>query len=198
METATSSSETAVAHSYPPSPPALDIGVVSLSPNLIHAKLQGSSPLLPPSQTQVTQFLLSPHSAPHAPQAMNKSLFTRALSLFHNHKPSHSASFTVCPMPSAALSSSAREPSSAWHLNAPVPLLRFHDRTPIFTVRSTTGLLEIDVALERLFGVDRSFWIAVALAYMDFLEDRQVRSQFSGGILTDDSHFQGYLAALDD
>ncbi|KAF9239411.1 hypothetical protein BU15DRAFT_74568 [Melanogaster broomeanus] len=44
-----------------------------------------------------------------------------------------------------------------------------------------TGLLEIDRAEERMLGIDPSFWIAVALTYLEFLEERE-----------------SYLAALSD
>ncbi|KAJ3569133.1 hypothetical protein NP233_g5253 [Leucocoprinus birnbaumii] len=53
------------------------------------------------------------------------------------------------------------------------PLLTFHDRTPVLTVRSLTGLLEIEKAEEALLGVDTSFWVAVALTYLEFLEERE-------------------------
>lgn len=56
----------------------------------------------------------------------------------------------------------------------PSPLLIFHDTTPILTVGSVTGLLEIDRAEERILGVDTSFWIAVGLTYLEFLEEREV------------------------
>lgn len=55
-----------------------------------------------------------------------------------------------------------------------LPLLTFHDHTPVLTVRSITGLLEIDIEEERLLGIDTSFWIAVALTYLEFLEEREV------------------------
>jgi hypothetical protein len=44
----------------------------------------------------------------------------------------------------------------------------------MLTVGSVTGLLEIDRAEERMLGVDTSFWIAVALTYLEFLEEREV------------------------
>jgi hypothetical protein len=44
----------------------------------------------------------------------------------------------------------------------------------MLTVHAITGLLEIDKAAERMLGVQSSFWVAVALTYLDFLEDRQV------------------------
>lgn len=54
------------------------------------------------------------------------------------------------------------------------PLVTFLDQTPVLTVRSLTGLLEIEESEEVLLGVDTSFWIAVALTYLEFLEEREV------------------------
>lgn len=56
------------------------------------------------------------------------------------------------------------------------PVLVFHDRTPVLTVRSLTGLIEIEQTEEQLLGVETSFWIAVALTYLEFLEEREVCS----------------------
>jgi hypothetical protein len=53
------------------------------------------------------------------------------------------------------------------------PIFVHHDRTPVFAVGSFTGLLEIDPGKDHALGVDRSFWIAVALTYLEFLEDRE-------------------------
>ena len=41
-------------------------------------------------------------------------------------------------------------------------------------VRRVTGVIEIDREEERFLGIEASFWIAVALTYLDFLEDREV------------------------
>ena len=185
-------------HSYPPSPPAPSVVVQPPSPTSIHAKLEeiSSSPSsratisgarqLP---SQITQFILAPHSSAHVPQPETSSFFTRALSAFRNSKPSHSSSFTLCPLPPPAMASTvtsvqnaptagtATPPPSSHHfhlLPRPIPLLTFHDRTPILTVGSITGLLEIDEAEQKLLGVQTSFWIAVALTYLGFLEERDV------------------------
>ena len=56
----------------------------------------------------------------------------------------------------------------------------------MFTVRSVTGLLELDERVERDLGVAQSFWIAIALTYLDFLEDREVRS--NDWVYRDDIH----------
>ena len=54
------------------------------------------------------------------------------------------------------------------------PFLIHHDRTPVLTFGSFTGLIEIDAVEEKMLGVDRSFWIAVSLTYLEFLENREV------------------------
>jgi len=66
-------------------------------------------------------------------------------------------------------------PEQQAYLNT--PLLVFHDQTPVLTVRSLTGLIEMDRAEESYLGVDTSFWIAVALTYLEFLEEREVSCQ---------------------
>lgn len=151
-------------HSYPPTPSAS-----SSTP---------SSPRMPPSnldrigrvgrehQTQISPFLLAPHSRTHVPQPEQQpSFFGRVLSTFRNHAPSHSLSFTLSPI----LRNPPHPPPT------PTPLLTFHDRTPVLTARSVTGLIELDERVERELGVAQSFWIAIALTYLDFLEDREVR-----------------------
>ncbi|KAL1738512.1 hypothetical protein HDZ31DRAFT_69915 [Schizophyllum fasciatum] len=40
-------------------------------------------------------------------------------------------------------------------------------------VRRVTGTIEIDREEERFLGIETSFWVAVALTYLDFLEDRE-------------------------
>jgi len=53
-------------------------------------------------------------------------------------------------------------------------LLVFHDQTPLLTLRSLTGLIELNQIEEQTLGVDTSFWIAIALTYLEFLEEREV------------------------
>ncbi|KAH8112023.1 hypothetical protein DFH11DRAFT_1609311 [Phellopilus nigrolimitatus] len=196
METVTSSSETIV-HSYPPTPSPNPPAALTQppSPKTIRAKLDQLSSLQKmhsPMMPEVRQFLLAPHSSPHVPQSENTSLIARALSVFKNNKPSHSLSFTMCPLPSLATlrSSSVAQQAPPVHVkhskhhslarlgelipSSPPPLAIFHDRTPAWNFGSTTGLLAIDTAMERELGVDRSFWVTVALAYMEFLTEREV------------------------
>jgi len=65
--------------------------------------------------------------------------------------------------------------------SGPAPLLKFEDTTPMFSVSSSTGVFEIYLDDIGKLGVDLGFWIAVALAYCEFLGDRE-----------------GYLAAVAD
>ncbi len=54
-------------------------------------------------------------------------------------------------------------------------LATFYDTTPPLSFGSlTSGVLELDDGLARLLGVDKGFYIAVALAYLEFLNDKEV------------------------
>ena len=159
-------------HSYPPTPTASSSA--PSSPRLPPSKLEGSGRIGRKRQTQISPFLLAPHSITHVPHpSQQPSFFGRVLSTFRNHAPSHSLSFTLSPI----LPTPPQTPP------IPTPLVRFHDRTPVLTARSVTGLLELDESVERALGVAPSFWIAIALTYLDFLEDREVCSRQSGSLL---------------
>lgn len=173
--TLTESSEN-TAHSYPPTPP--------FSPSEEAASKSPS--LVPHASSEVRQFILAPHSSPHVPQQESSSFLSRAFAAFKNHKPSHSLSFTLCPLPrneTVDSQTNASEQPASPHCHSPSlsaivppspePILTFHDRTPLWTLGSSTGLMEIDTALERETGVDRSFWVCIALAYMEFLTERE-------------------------
>ncbi|KLO18727.1 hypothetical protein SCHPADRAFT_844661 [Schizopora paradoxa] len=171
--TLTESSES-TAHSYPPTPP--------FSPS--DDALSKSPSLVPHGSSEVQQFILAPHSSPHVPHQETSSFLSRAFAAFKNNKPSHSLSFTLCPLPRNDRSNSQNtERPASPHCHSPSlsaiippspdPLVTFHDRTPVWTFGSSTGLMEIDVALERETGVNRSFWVCIALAYMEFLTERE-------------------------
>ncbi|GLB44246.1 hypothetical protein LshimejAT787_1601760 [Lyophyllum shimeji] len=184
------------AHSYPPTPPA--VVVQPPSPKSVETKLeelykdQPRKLRKPPSQA--TQFILSPHSTQVAKPTSN-SIFARALSMLKNNRPTESNSFTLSRLPASTPQSPPPSYASTLSLGSPVEtsqlsvssapalpsVLVFHDHTPLLTVRSVTGLIEIDPTEEKLLGVERSFWIAVALTYLEFLEERE-----------------SYLAALND
>lgn len=56
----------------------------------------------------------------------------------------------------------------------PVPFLIFHDTTPVFSAGSSTGVFEVDLDAVDQLGVDLGFWITIALAYGEFIGDREV------------------------
>ncbi|KAF8889133.1 hypothetical protein BD779DRAFT_421142 [Infundibulicybe gibba] len=142
-------------HSYPPTPPVALPTMQPPTPAAVQAKLEQLPGKSQQEQSQITEFVLSPGaiSPPPPVSSASTSVFTRFM-----HE-----------------SASAHEP-----ITLP-PILVFHDQTPVLTVGSLTGLIEIDQSEERLLGLDTSFWIAVALTYLEFLEDRD-----------------GYLAAIAD
>ncbi|KXN90397.1 hypothetical protein AN958_04266 [Leucoagaricus sp. SymC.cos] len=188
-------------HSYPPTPPATHL--CPPSANSISSKKEATG-----AQSQVTQFILAPlaTSSPRSPTHQQQSLFSRALSMLKSHSPSNSNSFTLSrvplntplsPPPPYVLNLPAADASRSTliSMNSPpdpsvgsaltvaplhTPLLTFHDQTPVLTVRSLTGLLEMDKSEEVLLGVDTSFWVAVALTYLEFLEEREVCSLYRG------------------
>jgi hypothetical protein len=189
-------------HSYPPANAAPSVVVSPPSPT----KDSGPAPGLriPRMPSQITEFYLAPLSQPQ-PQA-NTSFLSRALSAFRTNTSHHSNSFSLFPVipiptnrPSIPPSSSALPTHHDLPLNEPVPLLTFHDRTPVLTMRSLTGFLEIDREMVLSLGVETSFWVAVALTYLEFLEEREVRAFTHvfcvGG---SDRATQSYLAAISD
>lgn len=203
-----STSSTASVHSYPPTPTTTtQINIRPPSPiDITDASFERTPQKARPrrralgSPSQITQFLLSAHSSQPVEQPVNASLFARALSLVKSQRPSHSNSFTLSrvlasqsppPPPYASNVSVTTQPNPSTvailqpqppaHVHT--PLLVFHDRTPVLTVRSLTGLLEIDKAEERLMGVSTSFWIAIALTYLEFLEEREVSCFSRAGML---------------
>ncbi|KAL5479051.1 hypothetical protein ACEPAI_2339 [Sanghuangporus weigelae] len=204
-DTVSSSSETVV-HSYPPTPSPRASNALGQppSPDSVRAKLDqisNTSDQRPAVSPEVRQFFLAPHSIPHVPESQNASLITKALSIFRNHQPSHSLSFTLCPLPpsedassSSSASTSHEHASSNAHSKrhslsrigelippSPPALITFHDRSPAWSLGSFSGLLEIDIAMERELGVDRSFWVTVALTYMEFLLERESYLAAAGG-----------------
>ena len=81
--------------------------------------------------------------------------------------------------------------------HGPAPLLTFYDTTPVFSVGSSTGVFEVHTDEVGKLGVDLGFWIAVALAYGEFLGDREVSRGLVSNIYVH-TRFQGYLAAAAD
>ncbi|KAJ6620434.1 hypothetical protein B0H10DRAFT_1077598 [Mycena sp. CBHHK59/15] len=194
------SASTSTVHSYPPTPPPVPSVVVQPpTPASVQAKLdqaQGKQRHhLPP--TQISEFVLAPYAAQQALNPEQTSFFQRALSLIKSHSSGPDYSFALsriaAPSPSSVSPppyiSNSSMPSpvpsdsvlSLASVSQAPPLLVFHDRTPVMIVRSLTGLIEIGQAEEQSLGVESSFWIAVALTYLEFLQEKE-----------------SYLAALSD
>ncbi|KZT00371.1 uncharacterized protein LAESUDRAFT_555677 [Laetiporus sulphureus 93-53] len=180
-------------HSYPPmSPPQTPTVVIRPpSPESVQEYVEEAAPTAssstpgissrpPPTPlTPITHFLLTPHSAAHIPKPTEKvSIFTRVVSALKNNVPSHSYSFTLSPVPGPSAPAIPPLPNYGHHSHhehgppTPIPLLTFHDRTPVFTVRNNTGVIELDTDQVRSLGVEASFYVAVALTYLEFLSER--------------------------
>ncbi|KAF8322805.1 uncharacterized protein EI90DRAFT_3130922 [Cantharellus anzutake] len=184
--------------SYPPQPSASSYSPVSSSSslNLYATALRNglSSPKsppppfgapeaytrpvanVPPAHIGVTRFVLKPASiAATAPSRL--SFFSSALksSIFGAGK-----SFTIQAsheFHSTPSSSPAPHPQSA----PTTPVLAFRDTTPLIGAHSTSGIIELDHGVARVLGVDLSWWISVALAYIDFLDERDGYQAASDG-----------------
>jgi hypothetical protein len=162
-------------HTYPPAPTPPSAVVSPPSPSAVHAKLNQ----LARPRVMVSQFILLPHTHAAATTPASEGLVSRALRALKNSAPAHSNSFTLCPLPDGPPPTpEASHHHHHSHLSRSAfglaPLLTFEDTTPVFSVSSSTGAFEIHLdEIERL-GVDLAFWIAVALAYGEFVGDREV------------------------
>ncbi len=159
----------------------------------MHAKLNSVS-LGPPPPRPVTHFVVTPRAiAPPAEQAAQASILSRLFAVIKSNAPSHDYSFSLAPIPgtpSATVVAGAptfpaapgpvspgvgRPGQGGAGMLSPTPLLTFHDRTPVWTARCSSGLIELDEGQCRVLGVDPVFYVAVALTYLEFLEEREVR-----------------------
>ena len=185
----------------PPSPKSVHakLDSVSLSPPRVSRRISQ-----PTVQSAVPHFVVTPRTiAPPAAEQAQASIFSRLFAVIKSNAPTHDYSFTLAPIPapSASTVSSASSPSSPTLTSAstsplaqapggvalgprpgqtsanplaPTPLLTFHDRTPVWTARCSSGLIELDEQQCRVLGVDPVFYVAVALTYLEFLQEREV------------------------
>jgi hypothetical protein len=176
------------------------------SPSVVHAKLnQLAQPRL-----ALSQFILAPH-AHAAPPPASEGLFSRALRALRNNAPTSTNAFSLSPLPDGPPPTPVHdgkgnahrdlECSQAWA--GPTPLLIFEDTTPVFSVSSSTGAFEVHLDEIGKIGVDLAFWIAVALAYCEFLGDREVSRTVTHvscapSTVLNPFFSQGYLAAVAD
>lgn len=163
-------------HTYPPAPTPPPSAVSPPSPSVVHAKLnQLARPRL-----AISQFVLSPHTTQAALPPASEGLFSRALRALRNNAPASTNSFSLSPLPDGPPPTPVHESKAHRDLECPqaragpTPLLIFEDTTPVFSVSSSTGAFEVHLDEIGKLGVDLAFWIAVALAYCEFLGDREV------------------------
>ncbi|KAH9925599.1 uncharacterized protein BXZ73DRAFT_91056 [Epithele typhae] len=176
-------------HSYPPTPPTGPVVTVSPpSPRSVHAKLDSVSlsepgpataprPPPPTVRSAVTHFVVALRQPAAVTAKATPSMFSRLVSALKSSTPVHDSSFTLFAIPAPPPRSPAGAPAPApapgqGHALTPHPLLVFHDQTPMWTAGSTTGLLEMDAEQCRVLGVEPAFYVAVALTYLEFVEDR--------------------------
>ncbi|VDB88502.1 unnamed protein product [Peniophora sp. CBMAI 1063] len=178
-------------HTYPPPPTPPAVVVSPPSPSSVHAKLaELESPAL---RTRTSSFVLSPHV--HAIPHKQEGIFARMARAISTNAPTVNNSFSLSPViPSTTTASPpiTPTPNSAAPMRRPLhpdlaagalgePLVVFRDTTPVWTMNASSGELELDLAQISTLGVDVVFWVAAALAYTEFLGDRE-----------------GYLAAASD
>jgi hypothetical protein len=149
------------------------------SPSSIHAKLDDLQRPSSSRQTltsQITPFCLVPHTSIEALNAQKASFFGRMISIIKSSAPVEDYSFDLFPMPHTSISpsSSTQNVLDCTSMASWTPFLTFHDQTPVTTMGSIKGMLEFNQEKERAYGVETSFWIAIALCYLDFLSEREV------------------------
>ena len=164
-------------HTYPPPPTPPSAVVPPPSPSAVHARLDQ----LAQPRVMISQYILLPHTHAAAAAPASEGLVSRALRALKNSAPAHSNSFTLCPLPVGP--PPTPEANHHHHHHHPhlsraafglTPLLTFEDTTPVFSVGSSTGVFEIHLDEIGKHGLDLGFWIAVALAYCEFVGDREV------------------------
>ncbi|KAE9399408.1 hypothetical protein BT96DRAFT_1019558 [Gymnopus androsaceus JB14] len=145
--------------------------------------------------SSISEFILAPAVTP--PPSTRESFFSRAINVFRYYEQDISSGYSFSlarvavqsPPPYAPALGSGSKPnaspappippsSSPSPLSTPtcikaLPVLTFTDLTSTFTVNgSVNGMIQLDKLEAEMLGVEPSFWVAVALTYLDFLEDR--------------------------
>ncbi|KAG9028478.1 hypothetical protein FRB95_006420 [Tulasnella sp. JGI-2019a] len=140
----------------------------------------------PQPQSQITHFLITPDPSLAYPLSMEQEMRQQQQGKAHHRVSGLFSSLSQKLVGATKRSFTIRVPSnskpttaldSQMFVDRPpamLTLLTFHDTTPTFTLGSpTSGMLELDDGIARLLGVDRGFYVAVCLAFLQFLEDKQ-------------------------
>ncbi|KAH9017388.1 hypothetical protein EDB85DRAFT_2016413, partial [Lactarius pseudohatsudake] len=159
-------------HTYPPAPTPPSALVAPPSPSAVHAKLDQLAQRHPRTRPVISQFMLSPHTYASVTPA-SEGLFSRALRALRNSAPTQSNSFSLSPLPDGPTVAPTESAHSSQIAQGPAPFFTFHDTTPVFSVGSSTGVFEVHIDEVGKLGVDLGFWIAIAMAYGEFLGDRE-------------------------
>ncbi|KAF9516727.1 hypothetical protein BS47DRAFT_1340619 [Hydnum rufescens UP504] len=175
-------------HSYPPPPPIRSPPLETVTLNSLH---QGFSPpdAIPPSgRSSSTSTLSTTSCSPPPPFGASQSHtqshpvpLTTASPQVH----SELTRFLLAPAPPpksnrlsflpSAVSSSlmGRHKSFVIRTRSIPPVLTFTDTTSLLIGSGVaSGIIELDHGVARALGVEPSWWIAVALAYVEFLDER--------------------------
>jgi len=124
----------------------------SYPPSVSNSPSSSTHTLISPPQSQITRFVLKPSS-----QDPTGSILWRAIARFRQ-----TSSFTVFPF--EAQNPLLDEENSK--------LLTFTENSPS-RLSNSSGVIVINESLAAMLGVDKSFWITVALAYWEFLNERE-------------------------
>lgn len=184
---------TSPVHSYPPTPSATTptFTLQPPSPRAVGARLaQLSAPSAStPTPSRPANFVLVPTEDEIPPTA---SLFARALGVIKRNTRGPSCSFALrtanppgaplSPTTPATASTAGPSPTSAdplagWNAAAGEDgnaLVEYRDTTGAFRLAASSGVLEVDAVLARKLGVPVGLCVALALAYLEFLGEREV------------------------
>ena len=113
-----------------------------------------------PDQGQLSHLHHHPHLRTQPSQPPHTSLLHRALAPITRLSNSSSNHFYIVPESTSDISP---------------PLIVFTDSTPVLSA-IPSGTLTVDEQEIRALGVEMAFWIAISLAYLDYLRDRDVSS----------------------
>jgi hypothetical protein len=80
-------------------------------------------------------------------------------------------SFHILPPP-CLFPSLPPSPSSS-NRTTPRPILTFRDTTPLLSSGTTQGVLTLDEGMVKVLGVERGFWICLALCWLEMMEERE-------------------------
>jgi len=128
----------------------------SYPPSASNSPSSSTHTLVPLPQSQITRFALKPSA-----ESSGSSLLWRTISRFR-----HTTSFVLLPTEGNI---NVSETEDVFHSNELISF-REHSRSSFATA---AGVITLNETLALQLGVEKSFWVAVALAYWEFLNERE-------------------------